>query len=129
MHVIALLLGLAAMVVQAIAPICLSGFSAQTGSGGFPIVLCTAHGFQSVVLDENGKPVPAPPKDGSDGLCPMCVAFHSAPIVATAAALLLGVVFSWQYADRFIISNVPVPRRAYSSFITRGPPDARAALM
>lgn len=127
MHVMALLLGLAAMVVQAIAPICLSGFSAQRGSGGFSIVLCTAHGFQSVTLDDNGKPAPAP-KDGSDSLCPMCVAIHSAPLLAAAAALLVVFLLSWQTAGRFAVSTTPLLRRAYVAFITRGPPPIRVAL-
>ena len=126
-RLVALVFGLAAMVVQAIFPICLSGFTVQNGS--FSIVLCTAHGVQSVAVDDTGKPVPVPAKDSSDGFCPMCVAFHSAPIVGTVAALLLVFVLSRQFADLFVTGNAPVPRRAYISFITRGPPDVRAALM
>jgi hypothetical protein len=126
---VALIFGFVAMMVQAIAPICLSGFSAQQGSAGFSIVLCTAHGFQSVTLDENGKPVQAPAKDDSGSLCPMCSAFHSAPVIVAAAALLLVFLLFWQSADRFIVRNAPVPRRAYTSFSTRGPPGVRAALI
>ncbi len=127
---VALAFGLAALAVQAIAPICLSGFAAPRSAGGFSLVLCTAHGFQTVTLDANGKPVPAAPDNGgSDGLCPMCVAFHSAPVLAVAPALLLAFLLFWRSAEPFVNSVRLLLRRAYESFETRGPPAAlRAAL-
>jgi len=127
-ELIALICGLAALAVQAIAPICLSGFPAPRSSSGIPIVLCTAHGFQTVTLDANGKPAPAAPaQDGSDWLCQMCTAFHSAPLIVTPAALVLVILLLWSRADRRIASDTPVFRRAYLSFTTRGPPSVRAA--
>src|SRR5437764_1435262 len=127
---VALIFGLAALAVQAIAPICLSGFAAPRSSGGFSIVLCTAHGFQSVTLDQNGKPIPAAPaKDGSDGLCQMCTAFHSAPLIVTPAVLILLVVLFWSQAYQIGSSDAPVLRRTYASFISRGPPASRASLI
>jgi hypothetical protein len=127
---VALVFGLAALAVQAIAPICLSGFAAPRSSGGFSIVLCTAHGFQSVTLDQNGKPIPAAPaKDGSDGLCQMCTAFHSAPLIVTPAAAILIFLLFWSRSDQIIASDAPVLRRAYASFVTRGPPAIRAGLI
>src|SRR5206468_5215082 len=124
---VALIFGLAALAVQAIAPICLSGFAASRSSGGFSIVLCTAHGFQSVTLDQNGKPIPAAPaKDGSDGLCQMCTAFHSAPLIVTPAAAILIFLLFWSRSDQIVASDAPVLRRAYASFFTRGLPAIRA---
>jgi hypothetical protein len=127
---VALVFGLAALAVQVIAPICLSGFPAARATGGLSIVLCTAHGFQTVTLDVNGKPIPAAPDNGgSDGLCLMCVAFHSAPLLAVTAALFLAVLLFWRSADRFVNFAPVLLRRAYISFETRGPPAAvRAAL-
>lgn len=124
---VALLLAVAAIAVQAIAPVCLYGIAPSGGAGGVPIVLCTAHGFQTVTLDQNGKPVPAAPDKGSsDGLCPMCVAFHAAPPVLLAAALLLGLIYFWFRADP-VPRSVPIRlRRAAFSFDTRGPPAAFA---
>ena len=124
----ALVLALAALAVQAIAPICLYGFSASHAPGGVPIVLCTAHGFQTVTLDANGKPVPPAPDQGSsDGLCPMCVAFHAVPLLAMPAALLLAVLLSWRKADRATDFAPVLLRRAYASFVTRGPPAVACA--
>ena len=126
---VALLFGLAALMVQAIAPICLSGFPASGAADGFSIVLCTAHGFQSVSLDANGKPIPAAPDKGnSDGLCPMCVAFHSAPVLALTGALVLAIVLFWRSADRGMDRTPVLLRRAFLSFVTRGPPAVRIAL-
>jgi hypothetical protein len=127
---VALVFGLAALAVQAIAPICLSGFPAPHSSGGIPIVLCTAHGFQTVTLDADGKPIPATPaKDGSDGLCQMCTAFHSASAIVSPAALILIALFIWSRADRIVASDAPALRRAFALFITRGPPALRATLI
>lgn len=120
-------LGLLAFVVQAIAPLCLNGIASQR-TGGFPIVICTLHGSQTVTLDANGNPVPVSPgKDGSDSQCPMCAAFHAAPLLAPFAALLLAILFFSHYADRFVFVPARVARRAYTAFVTRGPPAALAA--
>jgi hypothetical protein len=125
---IALVFGLAALAVQAVAPICLSGFPAPHSTNGVQIVLCTGHGFQTITLDADGKPIPAPPaRDGSDGLCQMCTAFHSTPLIVTSAAPLLVVLLFSIRENRIVATDVPVLRRAYSSFITRGPPALRDA--
>jgi hypothetical protein len=120
---VALLFGLAALTVQAIAPICLSGFPPGRSADGFSIVLCTVHGFQTVTLDANGKPLPATPdKSNPDGLCPICTAFHAAPLLGVAAAFLLAVLLSWRSVDPVAHFAPPLLRRAYTSFVTRGPP-------
>jgi len=76
-----------------------------------------------VALDANGNPVaPGPDKDSSDGLCPMCVAFHAAPVLALASGFVLSVLLVWRGADRIVDFGPIVLRPAFSSFITRGPP-------
>ena len=126
---VALFFGLAALAVQAVAPICLSGFPTSRAANGFSIVLCTAHGFQTLTLDADGKPLPAAPdKGGSDGLCPMCVAFHSAPVLVLTGTLVLAVLLFWRRADRIVNIKPVLQRRAYESFETRGPPAALAAM-
>ena len=120
---LALFLGFAALVAQAIAPICLSGFPSSRSADGYSIVLCTAHGFQTVALDAYGKPLPpTPDKNAPDGQCPMCVAFHSAPLLGATAALIIAIAIFWYRADASAEPIVPLGRRAYASFLTRAPP-------
>src|SRR5258708_22158231 len=52
----ALTLGLAALMLQALAPLCLAG-TASAGSGQ-SIVICTVHGMQTIQLDADGNAVP-----------------------------------------------------------------------
>src|SRR5438105_159459 len=120
--------GLLAMVVQAIVPLCLTGFPPSKTGGGISIVICTVHGSQTLTLDADGNPTPVSPgKNAPDTQCLMCAAFHAAPLLAPFAALLLAVLFFWRCADTFAIVTARAPRRAYTSFTTRGPPAALAA--
>lgn len=44
---------------------------AATGDGGVAVI-CTAEGFKSVVLDENGEAADPSPFDMAAGHCPLC---------------------------------------------------------
>lgn len=49
---------------------------AAAGDGGVAVI-CTAEGFKSVVLDENGAAAAEqPPYDTSNGHCPLCPLVH-----------------------------------------------------
>lgn len=125
---IAVVFGLLAMAAQAVAPVCFIGFAPAHASGGFSLVICSVHGSQTVTLDANGNPVPASPdKGGSDTQCPMCGAFHAPPLLTPFAGLLVAVLFFWRSATKFAIVTARAPRRAYTFFVTRGPPAAFAA--
>ena len=121
----ALLLGLIALAVQAMAPICLSGLMNVRLAGGLPIILCTVHGFETVQVDANGNPLPsAPAKNGSDSVCPLCTGFQAASAFAAPALAVLTLAFIF-VRERTIPVRVPVPSgRPYLSYVTRGPPAA-----
>lgn len=119
--------GLLALIAQAIAPICLtSSFALSHASGGNSIIICTVHGYRTVTLDSDGQPTAPKPDNGSDTQCPMCAAAHITPVLAPLAALLL-VILILDRAETFSFVTPPMRRRAYSTFISRGPPAARAA--
>lgn len=120
----AVCLGLLGLIAQAIAPVCLTGGFAP--SSGNSVIICTAHGYRTVALDTSGHPAPAKPDHGGDTQCPMCAAAHITPVLVPLAALLL-VILIFSRADRFSVALPAIRRRAYSHFITRGPPAAVAA--
>jgi hypothetical protein len=120
---VALALGLIAVAAQAIAPICLSGFVGSRATGGISIVLCSAHGLQTINLDANGNPVNGAPDNGNpDSQCPMCVACHAASLLVPLAVTLIAVLFLWSHEDRFSIVALRIQRRVYAPYLTRGPP-------
>jgi len=123
---LALSLGFAALMVQAVAPLCLGGLISSGPAGASSIVLCTAHGFQTVALDAAGNPLPsAPAKSAPDSLCPMCVAFHSgAAFIAPALIVaVLALVFS---RERPLLALARLgTSNSYRSYSTRAPPGLR----
>ena len=123
---LALSLGLAALMVQAMAPLCLAGLMGAGAAGASATVLCTAHGFQTVVLDAAGNPVPAAPaKNAPDTLCPMCLAFHAAGAF-TAPALIVVALALMFMCERQVVATVrAAASRPYRSYITRAPPALR----
>jgi hypothetical protein len=119
---LALWLGLIALTLQALAPLCLGGFMAAR-TGGSPIVLCTSHGFETVRVDADGKPVPnAPAPDDGNSLCPLCSAVAQAthftpPVPFILAAPLLFLLFVAEARE-----SVPLLLRAARAYGSRAPP-------
>ena len=119
----ALWLGLAALLVQAMAPLCLAGFMSAGATGASSIILCTSHGFETIQIGADGKPLPATPAQDQQGTtCPLCAAMHATtafvppPLALAAAPLSVA-------AARMSVISVPVPFRKFSfAYVTRGPP-------
>jgi hypothetical protein len=117
---LALWLGLAALMVQGLAPLC-SG-AAMAGSGSIAsIVICTLHGSQTLQLDADGKALPnAPAKQASD-CCTVCHAPNGfttpPPIFEALRSNAMG------EAVRSEAAPIILPR-SYSSYVSRGPPVA-----
>jgi hypothetical protein len=123
---LALSLGLAALMVQGIAPLCLGGLMGTGAAGASSIVLCTAHGFQTVVLDADGNPVPAAPaKNAPDSLCPMCLAFHAASAFAAPALIFVALGLIVTHQRPLIALPVLSTSHSYRSYVTRAPPELR----
>ncbi|WP_120498616.1 DUF2946 family protein [Kiloniella sp. EL199] len=56
------------------------GLMAANGSDGIEIVICTAQGMKTIVVDENGQPIKPDPKQQQNSVC----GFASNAIKATA---------------------------------------------
>lgn len=115
---IALWLGLAALMVQGLAPLCVGG---EAGGAVASVVICTAHGFQTVAVDADGKPLPqAPGKSMSD----CCSACHMPGGFALGSPLALAAPSSVAYNGPHIARAPVADTRFYASYVTRGPPAA-----
>jgi Protein of unknown function (DUF2946) len=116
----ALMLGVFALMLQALAPLCLGGMNAS--AGGSYIVICTAHGTQTIRLDSNGNPLPnAPVDDQSHSACFLCLNPHGpAGFVPPEQAALFVPTLSKQ-ALRPVYSAV-LPRAPHTSYVSRAPP-------
>jgi hypothetical protein len=120
---LALWLGLAALLVQAMAPLCLAGFMSVAAPGASSIILCTAHGFETIQIGADGKPLPATPAQDQQGAnCPLCSAMHAASAFMPPTLALANTPLSVT-AARMSFVSVPVPSRKFSfAYVTRGPP-------
>ena len=116
---IALWLGLAALMVQGLAPFCASGIAGGTGGPIASVVICTVHGFQTVQVGADGKPLPqAPGKSMSD----CCSACHAPGGFTIASPIPIAAPSSIAYDGAKFTPAPVVPARFYSSYVTRGPP-------
>jgi len=58
----ALTLGLVALTLQGLAPLCLNMTGAPSVSAsGYSIIICTVHGYQTIQIGADGKPAPNAP--------------------------------------------------------------------
>jgi hypothetical protein len=118
------MLGVFALMLQALAPLCLGGMNASVG-GSF-IVICTAHGTQTIRLDSNGNPLSnAPVEDQSHSTCFLCLNSHGpAGFVPSEQVALLVQTVSKQ-EPRPVYPAVS-PRAPHTSYVSRAPPFAFA---
>jgi hypothetical protein len=121
----ALWLGLVALMVQALAPLCAAGLMGSTDrtDGVASIILCTAHGFETIRIGADGKPLPAAPaQDQQSSPCPLCAAMH-AMTAFVPPPIALALVPPSITAARMSFISAAVPSRKFSSaYVTRGPP-------
>jgi hypothetical protein len=116
---LALWLGLAALMIQGLAPLCAPAL--MGASSGASIVICTAHGFETVQIGADGKALPQQPgKNVSD----CCTACHAPNGFTTPAPVLAAAPFAAAYQPAPIGTALIVLPRLYSSYICRGPPPA-----
>jgi DUF2946 family protein len=119
----ALSLGLLAMTLQGLLPLCGAASAGEATPAGSvtSIILCTSHGVQTIHLDAGGNPLPANP--GDKGACSLCAAFCGtgaflAPVVVAYDAPV-GRVFVPQSFETFA-----PPARVHVSYASRAPPRA-----
>jgi hypothetical protein len=117
---LALWLGLAALMVQGLAPLCAPGLMGG-GDGTGSIVICTAHGFETVQIGVDGKPLPAAPGKNASDCCNVC---HAPNGFTTPAPMLAAAPFAVAYMQAAGFAAPIILPRFYSSYIGRGPPPA-----
>jgi hypothetical protein len=120
----ALTLGLVALTLQGLAPLCLNMAGGTSGAAGVhSIVLCTIHGYQTIQIGADGKPAPnAPTPDQQNSTCPICVGFHAAKAFTAPEPIALAVPTNFQRAV-LSIASAPTPSlRSLASYISRAPP-------
>jgi Protein of unknown function (DUF2946) len=115
----ALWLGLAALMVQGLAPLCAS----VGGAGGTiaSVVICTAHGFETVQVGADGKPLPQHPSKSMSDCCSAC---HAPGGFTVTSPIPVAGPSSIAYGGALIVPAPVVTARFYSSYVTRGPPAA-----
>ncbi len=123
---LALWLGLIALTVQGLAPLCFTG--AANAAGVQSLVICTVHGFQTIHVDANGNPVPDAPGSGQDN-SNCCTGCHlntgmTVPVVASVAAP------SVKPADKIVYAYAdPEFLRFPFSYSSRAPPGAMESII
>ena len=116
---LALWLGLIALTVQGLAPLCFTG--AANAAGVQSLVICTVHGFQTIHLDANGNPVPDAPGSGQDN-SNCCTGCHLNTGLAAVAVVALTVLVA-RPAERIVFAAAaPVSPRLHISYASRAPP-------
>jgi len=121
---LALWLGLAALMVQGLAPLCAAGMMGETPGNLASIVICTVHGSQTVPIGADGKPFPARPSHDDQNCCSAC---PGAGGFIAAAPIAVAVPSSIVVAGAGFAPAPVTIQRFYSSYISRGPPPALSA--
>jgi hypothetical protein len=123
---LALWLGLVALTIQGLAPLCLTGMAST--SGGHSVVICTAHGFETLLIGADGKPLKnAPVTNHQSSDCSLCSVCHAGGGFTTPSPILFALpAFAEIGAVRFVIAAA-IPRLHRFSYVTRAPPEAANA--
>ena len=120
----ALMLGLVALTVQGLAPLCLNMMGGPSGSAGaYSIVLCTIHGVQTIQIGADGKPAPNAPSPGQqNSTCPICTGFQAAHGFTGPELVAFVVPANFQRAPLPIMAAPAPSLRSHHSYISRAPP-------
>jgi hypothetical protein len=122
---LALWLGLFALMIQAMAPLCLSG---QTSASGNSIIICTAHGFETVTLDADGKPTKnAPDSAHHNSDCALCGACHIGGGFTTPPAVALFAPSVFGIATQTVAYAPALTQRSHVFYVGRAPPETPQA--
>jgi len=113
---VALWLGVFALMVQTLAPAYAASVAAGEGSS---IVICTAHGFQTVHVDADGNAIPGKSSANSSDCCND---YHAAGGFIVPTPGRLPAPFHITSEASWFAAPASIAPRFYSSYVTRGPP-------
>jgi hypothetical protein len=122
---LALWLGLVALTIQGLVPLCAAGPAAA--SGGNAIVICTSHGFETLQLDADGNPVPGAPQ-ADHSTCFLCLGCHIGASFTAPAFVAFSAPQSAQRQAPFAAETHRLTRPAHVSYVSRAPPAAAGAI-
>ena len=124
LQALALCLSLVAVAVQGLVPFGLSGMLPHRArSDSFTVILCTAHGWETVQIGADGKPLPnAPGAGGPKSKCPICTDLQAASACTPAPTIALALPLNGGRAILWIATPSTPVSRPYSSYVTRAPP-------
>lgn len=130
LHALALCLSLIAIANQATARLGLPGIVPhRAGSDIFTIVICTGHGWKTVQIDKDGRPLDeVPAARGPKTKCPICTELQTASACTLAPVIGLSAPLN---SGRVVPAKPPQIRpvsRPYSSYVSRAPPASRFAM-
>jgi DUF2946 family protein len=113
-------LGLIALSIQGLVPLCAS---AATHGSGSSIVICTTHGYETVQVDEDGNPV-APVPQSDHATCFLCLGCHLGGGFTAPSLIAFALPDrAAQTAPQFIDAAIPASR-AHLPYTSRAPPAA-----
>jgi len=114
---VALWLGVLALMVQSLAPV-YAALAAGAGEGS-SIVICTAHGFETVRVDADGNAIAGKSSANSSDCCND---YHAAGGFIVPTPVCFPEPFHIASEVSWFAAQHSVTLRPYSSYITRGPP-------
>jgi hypothetical protein len=120
---LALWLGLIALTVHGLVPLCMAGMTASTS--GHSVVICTAQGFTKLFVGADGKPFKnAPDSHHQTSDCPVCSTCHMGGGFTTPVpvALALPAYSEFETVRFFLSAAVSWPLHFF--YVSRAPPQA-----
>ena len=119
-------LGLVALTIQGLVPLCAAGPAAA--SGGNAIVICTPHGFETLRLDADGNPIPGAPQT-DHSTCFLCLGCHIGASFTTPAFVALAAPQSVEPKAAFAAVAPVLTRPVHVSYVSRAPPAATRTIL
>jgi hypothetical protein len=117
LQALALWFGIAALMLQGLVP------TGAIAADGRSIVICTAHGMETIRLGSDGKPLAAQTNPGSNRLaCSVCSDCTAASGFTLPSPILAGQLLAFVEAVLFV-PNISAPlTRVYRPYGSRAPP-------
>jgi len=115
-------LGLAALMVQAVAPLCAAGRVSTGADGSSAIVLCTAHGLETIRIGADGRPLQDAPAEDHHASCFLCVSCPSANATPTPSFIGIAAPATGMGAPAIAAAAPAISLKLHFSYVSRAPP-------
>jgi len=119
---LALWLGLVALTIQGLVPLCVANAAPSGAAGVSSIVICTVQGYETIQLDRDGNPVPGVPSADHGTTCLLCVGCHRGAGLSAPSLPQMAAPVALSRETRPFLSAIAPSGPAQFSYVTRGPP-------